>query len=182
MLVSHNGQHTHHCTDLTPKLIMFTSQQFNRTEFRSCYNVLDGHQTCGISRIDGKSSTWCEDVFWLVVLTILKHMSSSMGRMTTHIWMENNPAMFETTKQFWWFQHLSISSSQKWQTPQDSPPHHLWQISSTKGQGQSAQGQVTFGGWDRGLLSWGMMPMILTNKIALYMFISDSSVYIIYYV
>jgi hypothetical protein len=34
---------------------------------------------------------------WLVVLTILQHMSSSMGRMTSHIWNEKN--MFDTTNQ-----------------------------------------------------------------------------------
>ena len=37
---------------------------------------------------------------WLVVLTILKSMSSSMGRMTSIYEMENKK-MFETTNQFW---------------------------------------------------------------------------------
>ena len=35
-------------------------------------------------------------VMWMVVLTILKTMSSSMERMTSHIW---NGKMFETTNQ-----------------------------------------------------------------------------------
>ena len=38
--------------------------------------------------------------YWLVVSNTLKNMSSSMGRMTSHIYeMENNTAMFETTNQ-----------------------------------------------------------------------------------
>ena len=42
--------------------------------------------------------------FYLVggAITILKNMSSSMGRMTSHIYeMENNPVMFETTNQLY---------------------------------------------------------------------------------
>jgi hypothetical protein len=49
---------------------------------------------------------------WLVVLTILKNMSSSMGRMTSHIFWKNKN-MFETTNQlnihfamvFLWFSY-----------------------------------------------------------------------------
>ena len=37
--------------------------------------------------------------FWLVLLIILKNMTSSMGRMTSHIWKINEQKMFETTSQ-----------------------------------------------------------------------------------
>ena len=45
---------------------------------------------------------------WLVVLTILKNMSSSMGWMTSHIW--NIKFMFETTKATDFIHHFPSSA------------------------------------------------------------------------
>jgi hypothetical protein len=45
---------------------------------------------------------------WLVVLIILKNMSSSMGRMTSHIW--NIKFMFETTKATDFIHHFPSSA------------------------------------------------------------------------
>ena len=42
---------------------------------------------------------------WLVVLTILKNMSSSMGRIIPYI-MENNIAMFQTANQLTYINQL----------------------------------------------------------------------------
>jgi len=54
-----------------------------------------------VDRCESSLTGFFMDINGLVggAITILKNMSSSMGRMTSHISWKNNPVMFQTTNQ-----------------------------------------------------------------------------------
>ena len=102
--------------------------QGNHTEDTPVFHGQKWHLVSGVSRCSCNPIRWCNrrcsihsrsNKDWLVVLTILKNMSSSMGFGWHPIYeMENKPVMFETTNQLvvivvtW--KNLRRSSHPKW--------------------------------------------------------------------
>ena len=88
--------------------IHFTGHHLKHT--KPTFNIISGEVIIGIPQTELLAATSLPFFFfrtaprtniatWLVVLTILKNMSSSMGRMTSHIVLWKIKAMFETTNQ-----------------------------------------------------------------------------------